>query len=197
MIKIGLTGSIGSGKTFVSNFFNKWGCYIFNADKVSKSILQKNETTQSEVIAEFGTDVLGTNKKINNEKLAKIAFQNEDYQLRLNSIIHPYVFKEIDKTIELISKKQLHDIFVVDAALIYETGFDIHMDYVVVVTSRLKLRTERALNSGKLTREDFLRREALQWSDQDKINMADFVIHNNGTKKELELETKKIFNYFK
>ena len=106
----------------------------------------------------------------------------------------PYVFKEIDKTIELISKKQLHDIFVVDAALIYETGFDIHMDYVVVVTSRLKLRTERALNSGKLTREDFFRREALQWSDQDKINMADFVIHNNGTKKDLLEESKKVFD---
>ena len=63
MIRAAVIGGIGSGKTFVSNFFNKWGCYIFNADKVSKSILQKNETTQNEVIAEFGTDVLGTNKK--------------------------------------------------------------------------------------------------------------------------------------
>jgi dephospho-CoA kinase len=70
------------------------------------------------------------------------------------------------------------------------------MDYVVVVTSRLKFRTERALSSGKLNRDDFLRREALQWPDQDKINMADFVIHNNGTKKELELEAKKIFDNF-
>ena len=94
------------------------------------------------------------------------------------------------------SRYAILDIFVVDAALIYETGFDIHMDYVVVVTSRLKLRTERALNSGKLTREDFLRREALQWADQDKINMADFVIHNNSTEKELKLEAKKIFEYF-
>ena len=197
MLKLGLTGSIGSGKSIVSNFFNKWGCYIFDADKISKSILFKNETTQNEIIAEFGTDVLDTNKKISNEKLAKIAFQNEDYQLRLNAIMHPYVFKEIDNAIELVSKKLKHEIFIVDAALIYETGFDIHMDYVLVVTSRLKLRTERALISGKLSRDDFLRREALQWPDQDKINMADFVIHNNGTEEELKLEAKKIFDYFK
>ena len=196
MIKIGLTGSIGSGKSIVSSFFDKWGCYIFDADKISKSILFKNETTQNEIIAEFGTDVLGTDKKINNEKLANIAFQNEDYQSRLNAIMHPYVFNEIDKSIEATLKKAKYDIFIVDAALIYETGFDVHMDYVIVVTSRLILRTERALLSGKLTRDDFLRREKLQWPDEDKINMADFVIHNNGTEKELKLETKKIFEYF-
>ena len=196
MIKIGLTGSIGSGKSIVSNFFYKWGCYIFDADKVSKSILFENETTQNEIIAEFGTDVLGLNKKINNEKLANIAFHNEDYQLRLNAIMHPYIFNEIDKSIESTLKIAKYDIFIVDAALIYETGFDVHMDYVIVVTSRLILRTERALISGKLTRDDFLRRERLQWPDEDKINMADFVIHNNGTEKELELEAKKIFKYF-
>ncbi len=196
MIKIGLTGSIGSGKSIVSNFFKKWGCYIFDADEVSKSILFKNETTQNEIIAEFGTDVLGANKKINNEKLANIAFQNEDCQSRLNAIMHPYVFEEIDKSIEATIKRDKYDIFMVDAALIYETGFDVHMDYVIVVTSRLILRTERALLSGKLTRDDFLRREKLQWPDEDKINMADFVIHNNSTEKELKLEAKKIFEYF-
>jgi len=196
MLKIGLTGGIGSGKSFVSKLFSKWGSYVFDADKKSKEILFNNETTQNEIIAEFGTDVLGLNKKIDNQKLANIAFQNEDYQLRLNAIIHPYIFNEIDNTISLVLKKKKFDIFLVDAALIYETGFDIHMDYVVVVTSRLKFRTERALSSGKLNRDDFLRREALQWPDQDKINMADFVIHNNGTKKELELEAKKVFDNF-
>ena len=196
MLKVGLTGGIGSGKSFISEFFSQWGSYVFNADKKSKEILFNNETTQNEIIAEFGTDVLGLNKKIDNQKLANIAFQNEDYQLRLNAIIHPYIFKEIDDTISLVLKRKKFDVFLVDAALIYETGFDIHMDYVVVVTSRLKLRTERALSSGKLTRDDFLRREALQWPDQDKINMADFVIHNNGTKKELELEAKKVFDNF-
>ena len=149
MLKIGLTGGIGSGKSFISNLFGRWGSYVFDADKRSKDILFKNETTQNEIIAEFGTDVLGLNKRIDNQKLANIAFQSEGSQMRLNAIMHPYIFKEIDDTISLISKRNKFDIFLVDAALIYESGYDIHMDYVVVVTSRLKLGTERALSSGK------------------------------------------------
>ena len=74
MLKIGLTGGIGSGKSFVSNLFSKWGSYVFDADKKSKEILFNNETTQNEIIAEFGTDVLGLNKKIDNvdNKISKI-----------------------------------------------------------------------------------------------------------------------------
>ena len=84
--------------------------------------------------------------------------------------------------------------FCVDAALIYESGADAHMDYVIVITSHLRLRTERVMERGGLTRDEFLRRLELQWSDEDKINMADYVIHNNGTKKDLMNESKKIFD---
>ena len=86
-----------------------------------------------------------------------------------------------------------HEVFVVDAALIYESGADMHMDYVIVVTSHLKLRTERVMTRGNLTREEFLRRLELQWSDDDKVHMADFVIHNNGTEDDLLKEAKKVY----
>ena len=95
MLKIGLTGGIGSGKSFISELFSKWGSYVFDADKKSKEILFNNETTQNEIIAEFGTDVLGLDKKIDNQKLANIAFQNEDYQLRLNSFCELPYLKEV------------------------------------------------------------------------------------------------------
>jgi dephospho-CoA kinase len=80
------------------------GAYMFLMQIKSLHILFKNETAQNEIIAEFGTDVLGLNKKIDNQKLANIAFQSEEYQMRLNAIMHPYIFKEIDNTISLISK---------------------------------------------------------------------------------------------
>ena len=96
MLKVGLTGGIGSGKSSVSALFNTWGSYIFDADSIAKEILNENETAQSEIIAEFGTDVLGISGQIEKSKLARIAFQNEDHQLRLNTIIHPYVFEKID-----------------------------------------------------------------------------------------------------
>ena len=194
MLKVGLTGGIGSGKSSVSSLFEEWGAYVFDADTIAKDTLNTNETAQGEIIAEFGTDVLNRDGKIEKSKLARIAFQDEDHQLRLNAIIHPYVFAKIDSSFDKIMEKGNHDIFCVDAALIYESAADTHMDYVIVVTSLLRLRTERVMSRGRMTREEFLRRIDLQWPDEDKVNMADFVIHNNGTKEDLVNESKKVYD---
>jgi len=194
MLKVGLTGGIGSGKSTVSSLFQEWGAFVFDADAVAKDILNNNATAQGEIIAEFGTDILNKDGKIEKEKLSRIAFQDEDHQLRLNTTIHPYVFRKIDSSFDKISEKNEHGIFCVDAALIYESGADAHMDYVIVVTSHLRLRTERVMERGGLTREEFLRRLELQWSDEDKTHMADYVIHNNGTREDLMGESKKVFD---
>ena len=194
MLKIGLTGGIGTGKSSVSTLFKEWGAYIFDADVVAKDIINNNDTAQSELIAEFGTDVLGADNKIDKKKLARIAFSDEDHQLRLNIIIHPYVFNEIDATFDKVLADGNHEVFVVDAALIYESGADTHMDYVIVVTSHLRIRTERVMTRGGLTLDEFLQRVELQWPDEDKVHMADFVIHNNSTEEHLAAEAKKIYN---
>ena len=194
MLKVGLTGGIGTGKSSVSSIFNDWGAYIFDSDSVAKEILNHDSTAQGEIIAEFGTDILNKKGSIEKNKLARIAFQDENHQLRLNSIIHPYVFRKIDSSFDKILDKGAHDIFCVDAALIYESGADAHMDYVVVVTSHLRLRTERVMERGNLTRDEFLRRLELQWPDEDKVHMADYVIHNNGTKEDLIVESKKVYD---
>jgi dephospho-CoA kinase len=194
MLKIGLTGGIGSGKSSVSDLFKEWGAYIFDADTEAKRILDFNTTAQSELIAEFGTDVLNANNQIDKAKLARIAFSDEDHQQRLNIIIHPYVFDVIDSTFDKVLATGKHEIFVVDAALIYESGAYTHMDYVLVVTSHLKIKTERVMTRGGLTLDQFLQRVNLQWPDQDKVHMADFVIHNNDTIGQLEVEAKKIYD---
>ena len=193
MLKVGLTGGIGSGKSSVSSLFNDWGAYIFDADSVAKDILNNDNTAQAEIIAEFGSDVLNKVGSIEKNKLARIAFQDEDHQLRLNAIIHPYVFRKIDSSFDRVLEEGKHDMFCVDAALIYESGADTHMDYVVVVTSHLRLRTERVMSRGSLTRDEFLRRVDLQWPDEDKVHMADYVIHNNGTKEDLITESKRVY----
>ena len=194
MLKVALTGGIGSGKSEVSALFNKWGAYIFNADKIAKQILDKNKTAQKELILEFGSDVISAEGIIDKKKLSRVAFQNEFNQLKLNTIIHPYVFKEIDMCFESVLDKGSNDIFIIDAALIYESGADTHMDYVIVVSSHLKIRTERVMKRGDLNREEFLKRLDLQWPEKDKIEMADFVIYNNESKDRLKEEAKKIYN---
>ena len=96
MLKVGLTGGIGSGKSEVSKFFSKWGAYIFDADKEAKAIIAENKIAQKEIIEEFGTDVVNKENKIEKKKLARIAFQDDFHQSKLNAVVHPYVFKKID-----------------------------------------------------------------------------------------------------
>ena len=194
MLKIGLTGGIGSGKSEVSNFLQSWGAYIFDADKESKNIINNNLEAQKEIIKEFGSDVIDPNQTINRQKLAKIAFQDEFHQQTLNAIIHPYVFKKINNSFEKIKIENNHNCFVVDAALIYESGADTHMDYVIVVSSLISHRTERVMSRNNITREDFLKRVSLQWPEEDKENMADYIIQNNSDLESLEKEAKKIFD---
>ena len=162
MLKVALTGGIGSGKSEVSALFEKWGAYIFDADKIAKQILDKDKIAQKELILEFGSDVISSEGIIDKKKLSRVAFQNEFNQLKLNTIIHPYVFKEIDLCFETVLDIGSHEIFIIDAALIYESGADTHMDYVIVVTSHLRVRTERVMKRGGLSRDEFLKRVDLQ-----------------------------------
>ena len=194
MLKVGLTGGVGSGKSELSRFFSKWGAYIFDADKEAKIIIDTKEFVQKEIIAEFDTNILNAENKIDRKKLARIAFQDESHQLRLNSIMHPYVFQEIDKQFDNVSSANKHKIFVVDAALIYESGADTHMDFVIVITSLLRFRAERAMGRGNMTREDFMKRVGLQWTDEDKAHMADYIISNNNSLEDLKKDARKIFD---
>ena len=194
MLRVALTGGIGTGKSTASKILNELGAFIFDADKEAKNILKNNGTVQSELIAEFGTDIMSGDEKIDNNKLARIAFQDQDHQLRLNSIIHPYVFQEIDKNFDDVLEKSAYDFFVVDAALIYESGADTHMDYVIVITALLKVRMERALQRETLTRDEILKRMDLQWPEEEKIALADFVIHNDSTEEEFRDSITDIYN---
>ena len=185
MLRVGLTGGIGSGKSTASQHFNSLGAYVINADEEAKNLISTNETVQNELIAEFGTDIIDGTGSVNKKKLARIAFQDQDHQQRLNSVVHPYIYNLIDKEFNQVLNVGKHDIFIVDGALIFESGYDVHLDYVIVVTAQLKHRMERALGRETLSREEILKRIEFQWPEKEKVNLADFVVHNDDTEKEL------------
>jgi dephospho-CoA kinase len=192
MLRIGLTGGIGSGKSTASNFFEAFGSFVINADEEAKKLISSNEIVQHELIAEFGTDIIDISGQINKAKLAKIAFQDEDHQQTLNSVIHPYIYDLIDNQFNRVLKNGKFDIFIVDGALIFESGYDVHMDYIIVVTALLKNRIERALGRKTLSRDEILKRINLQWSEEEKVNLADFVIHNDGSEEDLKNNVKSL-----
>jgi dephospho-CoA kinase len=196
MLKVGLTGGIGSGKSTASRYFESLGAFVLDADEEAKELITSNETVQHELISEFGTDIIDGTGRVDKNKLSRVAFQDEDHQQRLNSVVHPYIFNLIDKEFNRVFNNKKHGVFIVDAALIYETGFDAHLDYVIVVTAHLKNRMERALGRETLSREEILKRVGFQWPEEEKVNMADFVVHNDGTevefKKNIESLIKKL-----
>ena len=192
MLKGGLTGGIGSGKSTASRYFESLGAFVLDADEEAKKLITTNETVQHELISEFGTDIIDGTGRVNKKKLARIAFQDEDHQQRLNSVVHPYIFNLIDKEFNRVFNDKKHGVFIVDAALIYETGFDAHLDYVIVVTAHLKNRMERALGRETLSREEILKRVGFQWPEEEKVNMADFVVHNDGAEAELQKNIESI-----
>ncbi|MDP7026102.1 MAG: dephospho-CoA kinase [Candidatus Marinimicrobia bacterium] len=194
MLKVGVTGGIGSGKSAASIRMEELGAYRFDADKEAKEILSRNEQVQKDLIEEFSTDILNPDGTVNSQKLARVAFANDENQAVLNAIIHPHVFESIDRQYGNVLEKGVASLFVVDAALIYESGLDQHLDYVIVVTVQFGQRMQRALQRGKLTRDQIQKRVDLQLPEEAKSKMADFIIDNNGSEKDLIKQVDDIYS---
>ena len=194
MLKVGLTGGIGSGKSTASNYLRALGAYVFDADKEAKDLIDTNDTVQHELISEFGTDIINIEGQVDKKKLSRVAFQDDDHQERLNAVVHPHVYDLIDASYKKAMNDNKYNIFIVDAALVYESGLHSHLDYVIVVTAQLKFRMERSLSRNTLTREEILKRMDFQWPEEEKVNASDFVIHNDTSEKDLQSKLKEILN---
>ena len=179
---VGITGGIASGKSTVSLYLkDKYNAYIFDADKEAKELLKS--TFVNDKIKQLFPDL----KDLSNPSLAKEVFKNSQSQEKINNIIHPIIN---DLVIERINeKKDLYNLFVIDAALIIESGiFDNHQKSgakLILVMSDEDLRLKRALSRGNLTKETIKDRMRLQMNDDEKIKYSDYVVENNSTKFEL------------
>ena len=179
---VGITGGIASGKSTVSLYLkDKYNAYIFDADKEAKELLKSTFVTEK--IKQLFPDL----KDLSSPSLAKEVFKNSQSQGKINNIIHPIIN---DLVIERINeKKDLYNLFVIDAALIIESGiFDKHQKSgakLILVMSDEDLRLKRALSRGNLTKETIKDRMRLQMNDDEKIKYSDYVVENNSTKFQL------------
>jgi len=179
---VGITGGIASGKSIVSLYLkDKYNAYIFDADKEAKELLKSTFVTDK--IKQLFPDL----KDLSTPSLAKEVFKNSQSQGKINNIIHPIIN---DLVIERINeKKDLYNLFIIDAALIIESGiFDKHQKSgakLILVMSDEDLRLKRALSRGNLTKETIKDRMRLQMNDNEKIKYSDYVVENNSTKFEL------------
>ncbi len=190
MIIIGITGGLASGKSVASNVFKKYNAYIFNGDEEAKKLLFSQEISQAAL------DAFPNLNSITPESLAKVVFQNQETQKKWHQIIHPALNQEILQRIEKIRDEKQHPFFIVDAALIIETGS--HQYYnefnfsLILITSPESVRIERALVRDNLSLETIQDRIKLQWPDEKKKEYADYIIENNSSLANFESEVEKL-----
>lgn len=188
MKKIGITGGIGSGKTYVASVFQSLGIPIFNADIQAKKIMTSSRKLIKLLKEEFGNDIY-KDSDLNKEKLASIIFSNSDKLQKLNSLVHPTVKEEFDHW----CKKQTSPYVIKEAAILFESNSHIGLDAVICVSAPLDLRMKRLLNRDDYSEKEIKKRIENQISQEEKEKLSDYIIVND----EKDLLLPKIIKFYK
>lgn len=175
MKRIGLTGSIGSGKSLVSEMFKVLNIPVFNADWEARKILDSPHILQ-QLIELFGSDIV-LNDRVNREKLAAIVFNNPLQLQKLNNLIHPEVRNHFKNWSDGFCDSKY---VIYEAAIIFESGFYTQLQGTILVTAPTETRIERVMNRDKVTREQVEARIKNQWPEEKKLKLANYRISNNG-----------------
>ena len=175
MIRVGITGGIGSGKSTVCHIFSILGIPVFEADKVAKELQTTDPEIRAQLIDLFGPAVYMPNQTIDRKHLASIVFSDPSLLSQLNAIIHPAVRNAFYEWCQ----KQQSPYVLLEAAILFESGFHKMMDKVIVVSTDQDQRIQRVMKRDGSTKEQVLQRIGNQWTDEQRNNLADFVIHNN------------------
>jgi len=178
MQKIGITGSIGSGKSIVCKIFEQLGVPIYNADERAKILMISNAEIIAKVKLLFGNESYTETGELNRKHISDIAFNNKDLLTQLNRIVHPIVFKDFDNW--LLEKEQLKVKYIIkEAALMFETDSYKKLDKFIVVTAPMELRISRTMQRDSITKEQVLSRMNNQLSQDEKLAKADYEIIND------------------
>lgn len=174
MLKIGLTGGIGSGKTTVSNIFKVLGIPVFDADTVAKHVMENNLQLREQIIAEFGAASF-QDGKLNRPYLASIVFK-DPYQLAvLNALVHPITLQAAEDWMQI----QTAPYAIKEAALIFEAGAGAGLDMIIGVTAPTAIRIQRVMHRDGISRQAVLERMDKQIDESIKMRLCDFVIQND------------------
>jgi dephospho-CoA kinase len=174
MIKVGLTGGIGSGKSMVAAIFKTLGIPVFDADAEAKKLMESNPALQSTIQQTFGVETY-SDGKLNRQYLAKIVFNNAFQLEKLNALVHPIVIEAADSW----ASKQKSAYVIKEAALMFESGSAANLDFVIGVFAPQHLRIKRVMDRDGLSRLEVLSRMDKQISDGIKMKLCDFVLIND------------------
>ncbi len=193
MLRVGLTGSIGVGKSFVSDVLTELGCRVLDADETAREVVAPGSPALRDVVAEFGPEILQQDGTLDRPKLGKLVFADADRRATLNAILHPYIIAQQDQRLREWEALDPDGIAVVDAALMIESGGYKRFDKLVVVHCRDDVQLERVMARNKLRREDAEKRIAAQMPQYEKKKFADYLIDTSAGFEAARKRTEEVY----
>ena len=194
MLRVGLTGSIGVGKSYVGSVFVELGCYLLDADETAREVVSPGTIGLSEIVAEFGIDVLNPDATLNRKQLGAIVFGDRQKRLKLNAILHPRIIERQD---QILNQRELIDpngIAIVDAALMIESGGYKRFDKLIVVHCRPEVQLQRLMLRSGLSRDEAQQRIDSQMPQEEKQKYADYLIDSSDGFEVTHQRTVEVYN---
>ena len=193
MLKVGLTGSIAVGKSFVLGVLADLGCRVLNADVTAREVVAPGSSALQLVVEAFGKEMLTTDGTLDRARLGSVVFADEQKRLRLNSILHPFIIAAQDEQMQKWESEDPKGIAVIDAALMIESGGYRRFDKLIVVHCRPEVQLQRLMSRDGLDRERAQQRIAAQMSQEEKKKFADFLIDTSDGFDNVRQQTEDVF----
>lgn len=196
MLKIGLTGGIGTGKSTVSTIFREHGIEIVDADIIAREVLEKYPEILNKVRVEFGEGFFDWRGDFRRKEFGNHIFKFPKQRIKYESIVMPYIKKEIHNEIERLEKED-NKLIIVDAPILIETGLHEEMDYVVLVSADTQTQIQRIKARDGLANNDALNRINAQMSLDKKREFSNIIIDNNKDLENTRVQVEDIITFFK
>lgn len=193
MLRVGLTGSIGVGKSFVSSIFSELGCHVLDADRTAREVVAAGTPGLRVVVEAFGNKILQPDGTLDRARLGALVFADEKKRLLLNSILHPLIIAAQDEQLLEWEKQDAKGIAIIDAALMIESGGYKRFDKLIVVHCRPEIQLERLMARNQISREEADRRTRAQMPQEEKKLYADFLIDTSNGFEDTRRQTVEVY----
>jgi dephospho-CoA kinase len=193
MLKVGLTGGLASGKSFVGRALRDLGCFLIQADELGHQVIEPGGEAYEDVVALFGKQILTADGKIDRKRLAARVFADPEQLARLNALVHPPVKARERVLATDFAREHPHGIVVTEAAILIETGSFKDYDRLIVAVCRPEQQIERSMERDGVSREEVLNRLSRQMPLEEKVKHADFIIDTSGSKENTLQQVRTVY----
>jgi dephospho-CoA kinase len=192
LLRVGLTGGIATGKSYVRALFTERGVPTLDADTVAREVVEPGSPVLAAIVARFGEDVLQPDGHLDRRKLGQVVFADDAARHDLERIVHPAVYSAIRRWLDVLEASSRHTLAVVDIPLLFETGRERDFDVVIVTACSPDTQVRRVMARDRASADEARRRLAAQWPIDEKAARADHVIRTDGSFEETEREFEQV-----